>query len=118
VKLLRFDAGVGKAIDVFGSRGLVQSRMAMSSEPVQAGCFYLTVGGMVGYHQTVKNQLFAVVQGTGWVRGQDKERVPITAGQAAFWEAGEWHESGTDEGMTVIVMEGDGLDSAQYMPSA
>ncbi len=34
---------------------------------------------------------------------------------AAFWEAGEEHESGSEDGMTVIVLEG---DVAPYLPTA
>jgi hypothetical protein len=38
------------------------------------------------------------------VSGDDDRRVPIKAGQAALWEIGEMHESGTDDGMTAIVV--------------
>jgi hypothetical protein len=50
------------------------------------------------------------------VRGAEGERRPIAAGQAAFWQEGEEHESGTESGLTAMVVEGDGLDPAQYMP--
>jgi len=65
MKIFRFDAEVGKAIDLFGSRGVIQSRLIHSSEPLRIGCFYVSAGGVAGYHQTVKNQLFALVQGAG-----------------------------------------------------
>ncbi len=71
---------------------------------------YLGRGGLLGYHQAIENQLFFVVSGDGWVRGDTSEHVPITAGQAAFWEAGEWHESGTETGMTAVVIEGKDLE--------
>jgi hypothetical protein len=32
------------------------------------------------------------------------------AGQAAFWIAGEWHESGTESEMMAIIIESDSLD--------
>jgi hypothetical protein len=38
--------------------------------------------------------------------------VPIEAGQAAFWERGDYHEAGTDRGMVAIVVEGDDLASS------
>jgi hypothetical protein len=37
---------------------------------------------------------------------------------AAFWADGEWHESGSESGMTVIVIEGETLDAAQYLTEA
>lgn len=53
-------------------------------------------------------QLFCIVAGSGWVSGEDGTRVPIRTGEAAWWDRGEIHESGTDTGMTAIVLEGDG----------
>jgi quercetin dioxygenase-like cupin family protein len=47
-----------------------------------------------------------VVDGTGWVSGADGERHVIDAGEAVFWEAGEDHEIWTDDGLTMIVIEG------------
>jgi len=60
---------------------------------------------IIGGHQAVGSQLFFVVEGHGWVRGDEPEPVDISRGDMVYWEAGEWHESGTDEGMTVIVIE-------------
>jgi hypothetical protein len=49
------------------------------------------------------------------VTGPDRRRVAIGPFEAAFWEAGEEHESGSEGGMTVIVLEG---DVAPYLPTA
>lgn len=67
-------------------------------------------GGVVGRHPAGATQLFAVVQGSGWVSGGDGERESIRAGQAVVWEPGEAHESGSDEGMTVLAVEAESLD--------
>ncbi len=53
----------------------------------------------------VADQLFVVVDGEGWVSGEDEVRVDIKAGQAALWRAGESHESSTSSGMTAVVVE-------------
>jgi quercetin dioxygenase-like cupin family protein len=66
-------------------------------------------GGVVGRHPGVVRQLFVVVRGSGWVSGADGSRDPIGAGEAVVWEAGEEHESGSDEGMTALVVETDAL---------
>jgi hypothetical protein len=72
----------------------------------------------VGYHAAATYQLFAVIKGDGWVRGDGAERVPIRASQAAFWQPGERHEAGTGAGMTAIVVETEALggDSAAIGP--
>jgi quercetin dioxygenase-like cupin family protein len=67
-------------------------------------------GGVVGRHPAAGAQLFAVARGSGWVSGGDGEREPIGAGDAVLWEPGEEHESGSDEGMTVLVVEAESLD--------
>ena len=35
---------------------------------------------------------------------------PIEAGEAAFWQAGEEHETKTEAGLTALIIEGDGLE--------
>ena len=77
---------------------------------------HLGPGGLVGLHQAEPAQLFLVVQGSGWVRSGELAAVPISAGQAAFWESGEWHSAGSDAGMTAIVVEGESLNPGQLMP--
>jgi quercetin dioxygenase-like cupin family protein len=62
-------------------------------------------GGVVARHPAVVAQLYVVVRGSGWVSGADGERQEIRAGEALVWEAGEEHESGSDEGMTALVVE-------------
>ena len=62
-------------------------------------------GGRVGRHPTRLWQLFAVVTGHGWVAGADGRRQPFRAGEAVLWEPGEEHESGSDVGMVVCVVQ-------------
>lgn len=77
----------------------------MLSHPVQISFMQIGPQGVIGYHQATIPQLFLVVAGQGWVRGQTEERIPISRGEAAFWEAGEWHETGTDNGLSAVVLE-------------
>ena len=67
-------------------------------------------GGVVGRHPAAVPQLFVAVRGSGWVRGASGEREPIEAGEGVAWEPGEAHESGSDGGMTAIVVEAEPLD--------
>ena len=116
MRLYRFDPEVAHPINQFDSHGASIGRCVRYTGDVQAGCFFIQAGGVVGYHQATVRQLFMVVTGEGWVRGEEPERTPIRPGQAAFWEAGEYHESGSDSGMTAVVIEGNGLDPDEHMP--
>jgi quercetin dioxygenase-like cupin family protein len=71
----------------------------------------LEAGGIVGRHPAASAQLFVVVGGSGWVSGADGLRIQISAGEAVLWEPGEEHESGSDEGMTVLVVEAEAIDA-------
>jgi quercetin dioxygenase-like cupin family protein len=83
--------------------------VARAASGAALNLIYLSPGGGLGRHPAVARQLFVVVAGSGWVTGDDDDRIDIGAGRAALWEAGEEHESGTDVGMTVAVLEGPDL---------
>ena len=72
-------------------------------------CIRLAAGGLLGRHPASVDQVFVVVNGSGWVRGADEEPTTVDAGTAVYWSAGEEHESGTDSGMTAIVVESERL---------
>ncbi|MNT15941.1 hypothetical protein D3C72_1510210 [compost metagenome] len=44
------------------------------------------------------------------MKGKEGVRYPIESGRAAYWEADELHESGSEHGMTVLVIEGEDLE--------
>ena len=76
------------------------------SADLHVGCMRLDPGGSVGYHQATTPQLFAVVEGSGWISsGQERRRLPISSGGAVVWATGEWHEVGTEHGLVAIVVE-------------
>lgn len=116
MKLFRFDPGVGRKIDRYHSSGLIISRIVELTDKAMINCAYLDANGVVGYHQATDSQLFLVVQGEGWVRGESPHRISIRAGQAAYWDKAEWHESGTKTGMVAIIIEGVSIDPASLMP--
>jgi quercetin dioxygenase-like cupin family protein len=114
MRLVDFRPDRGWNIDVFGSKGMTQAPITAplaSGGPFQAACFRLEPGGRMGRHPATYPHLFAVVDGTGWVSGADGKPHAIGAGEAVFWETGEDHEIWTDDGLTMIVIEGN--DEAQ-----
>jgi quercetin dioxygenase-like cupin family protein len=71
---------------------------------------------LIGYHQAKVPQLFLVLQGQGWVRGESPQKTTIEPGRAAYWETGEWHEAGTETCMTAIIIEAAGFDLSKWIP--
>jgi len=116
MEMFRFDPEVGKAVDRFESSGFVISGVARLPRGAVVNCAHLEPGGVIGYHEASAPQLMLVVEGEGWVRADTTDRIPIRPGQAAFWSEGEWHESGTDKGMTAIIIEGPKLAPGDFMP--
>jgi quercetin dioxygenase-like cupin family protein len=96
-----------REIDRFESVAARVRRLAPEAHVV---VIELGAGGTLGRHPAASQQLFAVIRGSGWVVGDDGEREPITAGKAVLWEAGEDHGSGSEGGMTALVVEADSID--------
>ena len=106
MRIFRFDPEVSVPVSRFGSNFRI-GPLTGSDSRVRVQVMHLPADGLVGHHPAVVPQLFAVVAGSGWVSGADGERRPVRPGEAALWDAGEDHESGSDEGMTAVVIEGD-----------
>lgn len=109
MKIYRFDEEVGKQITAFQSK-FIMSTVLQSNGSLHVGCMHLPKNGIVGYHEAVTDQLLVVVQGEGYVCGEDKVKVFIRAGEAAFWRKGENHETSTTTGMMAIVIEGEDIE--------
>lgn len=116
MKIYRFDADVGRTIDIFSSENFILSKIVHLKTEARVSSFHLGPNGKVGYHQAVKPQLFLVMQGEGWVRDETSERIPVVTGRAVFWDKDEWHESGTDTGLIAIVVEGESQNPSEFMP--
>lgn len=72
-------------------------------------CLKLAAGGHLGLHPAVSEQVFLVLEGEGWVEGANGQREKIRAGEAAYWRNGENHQSGSDQGLTALLIEGQNL---------
>ncbi|MEC0348064.1 cupin [Peribacillus frigoritolerans] len=115
MEFYRFDKEVGKNVSHFNSN-FIMSRIVKTEKPTQIGCMHLEANGIVGFHQAVIPQLLIVVDGEGWVRGDDELKVNIKANDVVFWEKGEGHETATTTGLTAIVIESDELTPSNFMP--
>lgn len=117
VKILRFGRGVAAAFTQFGSEGALVSTVARTEGRVLVSALHLDGGGGLGRHQAVVNRLMLVVAGQGWVAGGDGEHQAIEPGRAAYWEAGEEHECGTDTGLIGVIVESKDLSTELMSPS-
>ena len=104
-----------RRVELHGERevtapGSVSARVRRLAAEAHAVVIEVGPGGVVGRHPAVGAQLFTVVRGSGWVSGGDGEREAIAAGEAVLWEPGEEHESGSEAGMSVLVVEAESLD--------
>jgi len=79
--------------------------------PFQAAVFRFAPGGRIARHPGGSGtQILAVLTGSGEVSGASGVEEPIAAGEAVFWQAGEEHELKSAEGLTALIIEGDGLE--------
>ncbi|CAG9621567.1 cupin domain-containing protein [Sutcliffiella rhizosphaerae] len=113
----RFDKEVGLAINKYETRAAFFTKVLRSLEDMRLGFIQVEATGIVGYHQATVYQLFIVVEGKGWVTGEDRIRIEIEAGEGVFWQSGEWHESGSDEGMRALVIESTNIDRSLLVRS-
>ncbi|MGG5780631.1 cupin [Bacillus albus] len=115
MKNFDFNEKVGKQITAFQSN-FIMSKIVNHKGNIHIGAMHLQENGIIGYHEAVVSQLLLIVDGEGYVCGADKEKAKVKAGQAVFWEKGEFHETSTEHGLMAIVMEAEDLERAILMP--
>ena len=86
------------------------SRSIFHGSPFQAAVFRVAPGGRIARHPATYPQILAVLDGSGNVSGASGVDEPIEEGEAIFWQAGEEHETKTADGLTALIIEGDGLE--------
>jgi quercetin dioxygenase-like cupin family protein len=104
-----------RRVEIVGERevtapGSLSARVRRVAPEAHVVVIEIGRGGVVARHPAVVAQLFVVVRGSGWVSGAAGGPEEIRAGEAVLWDPGEEHESGSDEGMTALVVEAESLD--------
>jgi quercetin dioxygenase-like cupin family protein len=102
-----------RTVSEFGSSGAQWSAITRSEGECHVGRMRIEPGGVVGMHTTRTDQLFLVIDGSGWTRVADEPRRNLMVGDAVLWRTGEHHESGTDTGMTAIIVQAERLAMTQ-----
>ncbi len=114
--LYRIDAGIARHVTDYGSSFRLIRLLHAHEGEVRVDVVYLRPSEAIAPHPAGLPQLFCVVQGDGWVQIDEADKVPITAGLAAFWRPGEHHAAGTAVGLTALVLQADALDPASWLP--
>ncbi len=105
MRVIEFSRSSAQPIALFGSVAASSVRIGDGSGEAHVYCIYFEPGGFIGEHPTGFGQLFLVMEGAGWVSGADGSRVPLAAGQGAYFENGERHAKGTESGMTALMVQ-------------
>src|SRR5215471_12139174 len=105
MRILTFDAQLGQAITEFESRDATALEFGMGSGDAHAFFLRIECGGIIGPHPAGFGQVFAPVQGSGWVAGADGARRELRPGQAALIARGEMHSKGSEAGMTALMVQ-------------
>jgi quercetin dioxygenase-like cupin family protein len=113
MQIIDFPRDHARPIDLFDAVAASNVRLAGGRGEAHVYCLYFDAGGSIGAHPAGFAQLFLVVEGHGWVAGEDGAQTPIRAGQGAYFAPGEIHSKGSDAGMTVIMVQADDLEPAQ-----
>jgi len=105
MRIYDFDPRAGHPVPAFQSRAAQVAELGEGSGESHAFLVHFEPGGVIGPHPAEFGQLFAPMEGTGWIEGGDGMRRAIRPGQVAFVERGEMHAKGSDGGMTALMIQ-------------
>jgi quercetin dioxygenase-like cupin family protein len=107
VRISRADAAHTRAIREWNSVGVAMRTLAEYGHNEFARVTYgaYGAGAKLGRHPTGSWQAFAILDGAGWVEGDDEIRIDVLAGDVVIWEPGEEHASGSNTGMHVCIVQ-------------
>jgi hypothetical protein len=116
MKIYRFDPEVGKEDEPFGSVKAIIARVLQLDNKAEVNAVYIHPGEHVTVQQAMTQQLFLIVNGEGWVKNVSGEKKTVRQGQAIFWGESELPESGTEAGMTAVIIGNIDIDPVKLMP--
>ena len=110
MRIVEFSPEGTEPISLYQSIGASSVALGHGSGETHVYCVHFGPGGHIGSHLTGSCQLFLVVQGSGWAAGSNGVRIPLRAGQGAFFERGEVHSKGSETGMLSIMVQATELE--------
>ena len=110
MKIFKFNKEIGQEVRNFNSDLAFYSKLMKTEETTNIGFMYIEKGGVVGFHKAPVPQLFIIVQGEGWIEGEDRKKIILKSGDGVFWGKGEGHASGSEVGLTAVVIQSNNLE--------
>ena len=107
MEVVDFSPGAARPIELFASVAASSVPIGHGAGAVHVYAVRLAPGGSIGRHVAGFDQLFLVVEGSGWAEGGDGVRVDLPAGRGAFFRKGEEHAKGSVAGLTAIMVQAD-----------
>lgn len=103
-------------IDKHNSNGFYINRLATLDSKISINFIHLEANGIIGNHKAPVNQIFLIVDGEAIVSSNNHTTVSISKNTAVFFEAGEMHETRTNNGLNAVIIESPDLtdDLFQY----
>ena len=108
--IVEFGPGSAAPVEGYGSAGAASVPLGDGSGEAHVYGVRIAPGGSIGRHRAGFDQLFLVVEGSGWAEGEDGRRVPLGAGQGARFRKGEMHAKGSDAGLVAVMVQVERLD--------
>jgi quercetin dioxygenase-like cupin family protein len=105
MRIYDFDPKMGQPVAMYQSRAAHVAELGEGRGESHAFLIRFERGGVIGPHPAEFGQLFAPMEGSGWIEGGDGMRHAIHPGQVAFIERGEMHAKGSDPGMTALMIQ-------------
>lgn len=115
IRLIDFKACSARPIEQFASSGASSVELAHGNGESHIYAIHCEPGGIIGPHPAGFDQLFLVVQGSGWVAGADGVRICIGANCGAVVPKGEVHSKGSETGMLALMVQADRFSSPESM---
>lgn len=105
IEILPFSPSRARRIEQFRSSGAASVSLAHGSGETHVHVIHLAEGGVIGPHPAGFDQLLMVVEGSGWVAGEDGVRLDVPASHAAFILKGTIHSKGSERGMVAVMLQ-------------
>lgn len=113
IRLVDFTPELARSIPEFASSGASSVELAHGDGESHVYAVHIAPGGSIGPHPAGFDQLFLVVQGSGWVAGGEGTRVSVGANRGAFVPKGELHSKGSETGMLAVMVQANRFSLAE-----
>jgi hypothetical protein len=105
IRIVQFSADAAEPITSYSSVSSSAVALAHGEGASHVYAVHIQGGGEIGPHPAGFDQLFLIVQGSGWIAGADGVRHSLAALQGAFVPKGETHAKGSQAGMVAIMAQ-------------